>query len=169
MAISVRLNPREEHEAKILARDTTKICRMQNTTPRGEEGRDESDLLGTRAEFAVAKLFGLDRPKFNVLGDEGKDLWFGNQSIDVKFTQGKGETDLIFDSLEAFRADVAILVTSDGDDFIVHGGVSKERFDSASYEKRKFFGMKMCMNVTELCPIEAVWKHLRQQQIKEDL
>lgn len=168
MAISVRLSPREEHEALILSRDTTKICRMQDTTPRGEDGRDQSDHVGCRAEFAVAKLLGLDPPKFNVLGDEGKDLWFGNQSIDVKHTGGK-ETDLIFDSLEAFRADAAILVTSNEGEFVVHGGVSKERFTRDAYLKSKKFGMKMCLNVSEISPIETLWKYLRQQQIKEDL
>jgi len=166
MAISVRLSPREEHEALLLARDTTKICRMQNTNPRGEDGRDENEIRGARAEFAVAKLFGLDPPKFNVLGDEGKDLWFGDTSIDVKFTKTE---ELIFDSLDSFRADVAILVTQKGSDLVVQGGIRRENFASVCKEKEKLYGTKLCVDLTSLAKPEAIWRSLREKQIKEGL
>lgn len=166
MTISVSLSAQEEHEAKLLARDTTKICRMQKTNPRGEEGRDENELLGCRAEFAVAKLYGLEKPRFNVLGDDGKDLWFGNKSIDVKFTKTE---DLIFDSLDSFKADVAILVTNKGEELMVHGGIGRENFSSVCKEKSLKYGVKLCVEKADLVPPDVVWGHLRQMQIKEGI
>ena len=165
MGISVSLSAKEEHDALLLGRDTTKICRMQNTKPRGEEGRDDSDIRGARAEFAVAKLYGLEKPKFNVLGDEGKDLWFGNTSIDVKWTKTE---ELIFDSLDAFKADVAILVTSKGSDLMIHGGISRKEFIGKYEERQKKYGTKLCVDAVDLAPPELVWVHLRQKQIKEE-
>lgn len=164
MGISVRLSAREEHEAKLLGRDTTKICRMQSTRPRGEEGRDDSDIAGARAEFAVAKLFGLEKPKFNVLGDEGKDLWFGDKSIDVKFTK---TNELIFDSLDSFKADIAVLVTPKGNELLVQGGISRRAFTGKFKERQKKYGIKLCVDLEDLTPPETLWKHLREEQIRE--
>ena len=161
--VSVRLSRREFHEATTLGMDTTKICRMQNTNPRGEEGRGESDILGALAEFAVAKLYGADKPRLNVVNDGGLDLWVGNTSIDVKYTRTGL---LIFDSLEHFKADIAVLVcaTDEDDLFNVVGGVSQSAFAQRCFKKDLKYGSKLVMEGKALSPPEKVWLFLNESR-----
>ena len=161
--VRVRLSRREFHEATTLGMDTTKICRMQNTNPRGEQGRDNSDVLGALAEFAVAKLYGADKPRLNVVSDGGLDLWVGDVSIDVKCTR----TDLlIFDSLDHFKADIAVLVraTDEDDLFDVVGGVSQSAFAQRCFKKDLKYGSKFVMEGKALSPPEKVWLFLNESR-----
>jgi len=157
--VRVSLSRKEFHEATTLGQDTTKVCRMQNTTPRGEEGRGDSDINGALAEFAVAKLYGADKPRLNIVNDGGLDLWVNDKSIDVKYTR----TDLlIFDSLAKFKADIAVLVcpTEQPDTFSVVGGVSRDSFADRCFEQTMKYGSKLVMKSESLSPPEKIWLFL---------
>ena len=109
----------------------------------------QSEIDGARAEYAVSKLYGLDRPTLNILGDGGKDLWFGDLSVDVKFTK---TDDLIFDDVDAFKADVAVL-GNHGDDprsLMVVGCVSRGEFASRATPQKRKYGMKLCMGAEDV-------------------
>lgn len=159
--MKVRLSEREVHQAASLGRDTTSVCRMQNTKPRGESGRDSSDINGARAEFAVAKLFGIDQPTLNIAGDGHIDLWLGNISIDVKWTASPY---LIFDDMSRFQADVAVLVRDTEDPSVLHvdGVISRSRFESECDLKDMKYGTKLVVSKDALWPIESLWSHWRE-------
>ena len=132
--IMVRLNNQELHDAERLGADTDAICqKVMGYKPRDPgSNKVQSEVDGARAEFAVSKLYGLDKPTLNILGDGGKDLWFGGLSVDVKFTN---TDDLIFDDVDACKADVAVLVRNHGDDprsMNVVGCVSRGEFAASS-------------------------------------
>ena len=136
--IVVRLTDQELHEAERLGADTDAICQVMGYKPRDPgSNKVQSEVDGARAEFAVAKLYALDKPTLNILGDGGKDLWFGGISLDVKFTN---TNDLIFDDVDAFKAGVAVLVKNHGDDprmLNVIGCVSRDVFAANSTAQQK--------------------------------
>lgn len=158
--ILVKLSDQELHGAERLGADTDAICqKVMGYKPRDPgSNKVQSEIDGARAEYAVAKLYGLDAPSLNILGDGGKDLWFGGLSIDVKFTN---TDDLIFDDVDAFKADVAVLVRNHGDDprtLSVVGCVSRSEFAAKSEAQKRKYGTKLCMKAIDLSPPEALWR-----------
>ena len=158
--IVVRLSDQELHEATHLGIDTDAVCqKLMGFKPR-DPGHDklQSEINGARAEFAVAKLYGLDKPTLNIMGDGGKDLWFGGLSVDVKFTD---TDDLIFDSLKAFEAEAAVLVSNHGDDpcsLRVIGCVHRDKFAANHTAGERLYGPKIWMKACDLSPPESLWR-----------
>ena len=77
----IELSKEDAHSAQLMGADTVKICEMQGFPPRLEnekQSRTDANILGFKAEFAVARVLGLDPPVVNVLTDGGVDLWFGD-------------------------------------------------------------------------------------------
>ena len=158
--ILVNLSEQELHGAERLGADTDAVCqKLMGYKPRDAgSNKLQSEVDGARAEYAVAKLYALDAPTLNILGDGGKDLWFGGLSIDVKFTNTE---DLIFDSVDAFKADVAVLVKNHGDDprrLMVVGCVSRSEFAAKCKASERKYGWKMCMKASDLSPPESLWR-----------
>jgi hypothetical protein len=121
----------------------------------------ELDLIGIKAEMAVAKLLSLDYMAARLGVDDGSDLWFGDVSIDVKasiYPTGK----LLFKSLEAFRADCAILVTTTKEDDVmsVIGGISRSLFTTGHTVSDLGRGECLTMEQHEIWPIEEMWLRL---------
>ena len=166
--ILVMLSNQELHEAECLGADTDAICqKVMGYTPRDPgSNKVQSEVDGARAEHAVAKLYGLEKPTLNILGDGGKDLWFGGLSVDVKFTN---TDDLIFDSADAFKSDVAVLVRNYGEDprsLTVVGCVSRGEFAASSTVQERKYGTKLCMKASELSPPESLWRAARQREVR---
>lgn len=165
--IMVRLSEQELHDAERLGADTDAICqKVMGYKPRDPgSNKLQSEVDGARAEFAVAKLYATDKPRLNILGDGGKDLWFGGLSIDVKFTN---TDDLIFDDVGAFRADVAVLVKNYGDDprsLTVVGCVSRGEFVENCETQQRKYGAKLCMKASDLAPPEALWRFATERAV----
>jgi hypothetical protein len=106
------------------------------------------NLMGYLGEKAVAKAYQVPVDR-RVLtgGDEGHDLVINNKKIQVKTsTLDK----LIFNALELFTADYAILVTLIGDrqqphinsKFKIWGAISKEDFMRVCYQKDYGYGVR---------------------------
>lgn len=106
------------------------------------------NLMGYLGEKAVAKAYQVPVDS-RVLtgGDEGHDLVINGRKIQVKTsTLNK----LIFNALELFTADYAILVTLIGDrqqphinsKFKIWGAISKEDFKKVCYQKDYGYGMR---------------------------
>jgi len=158
----VRLTPQELHAAVTLGKDTHAICGLQGLKPRDANGKEQSEIDGARAEYAVAKLFGLEPPSLNVGSDGGIDLWFGERSIDVKFTKTDS---LIFDNVDSFKADIAVLVRNFGDDpsaLGVVGCIGREAFAERSTLEDRKYGPKLCMKSEELLPPERLWREIKK-------
>jgi len=114
------------------------------------------NLMGYLGEKAVAKAYQV--PVDNRVltgGDEGHDLVINGKKIQVKTsTLDK----LIFNALELFTADYAILVTLIGDrqqphinsKFKIWGAISKEDFKQVCYQKDYGYGMRFVCNTEHL-------------------
>ena len=162
----IAISKQDAHTAEMLGRDTVKICEMQGFDPRLEnekQSRVDANIAGYKAEFAVARLLNVDPPTFNILSDGGVDLWFYDCSIDVKLS-GYERGALIFDSLDKFRAQMAVLVgtTKDPNVFRVNGWTSKKEFAEKSVEHNYSYGPRRKMEADEMLPIEELWRRVSE-------
>lgn len=157
----VRLSKQDCHTAEILGTDTVALCEMQGFPPRLDnerQSRVEANVYGFKAEIAVARLFDIEPPTINVVTDGGVDLWLGERSIDVKFSN-RERGPLIFDSLEKFRADYAVLVgrTDEPDVMRINGYISRGGFEVISRRHDFGYGPRLFIEADELEPIERLW------------
>lgn len=164
----VRLSKRDLHDSKLMGADTVKLCEMQGFPPRLEnekQSRTDANILGFKAEFAVARVLGLDPPVVNVLTDGGVDLWFGDVSIDVKVTN-RIDGPLVFDNMKKFQADVAVLVgATDSQDILkINGCMSRKEFELKSYSKDFGYGEREVVDAKDLHPIEWLWLKFMQKR-----
>ena len=164
----VKLSRRDLHDARLMGADTVKLCEMQGFPPRLEnekQSRTEANILGFKAEFAVARVLGLDPPVVNVLTDGGVDLWFGDVSIDVKVTN-RIDGPLVFDSMEKFQSDVAVLVGATDDERVlkINGCMSRKEFEWKAYRKDFGYGEREVVDVKDLYPIEWLWLKFMQKR-----
>lgn len=161
--VKIRLTRQEMSEA---AQGATMRWQMARASGIGNQKRadlsdNDLDLIGIKAEMAAAKLLSLDYTAAKLGVDDGSDLWFGDVSIDVKATlypTGK----LLFKSLEAFRADCAILVTKTQEDDVmsVVGGISRKAFTEGHTVSDLGKGECLTMEQNEIWPIEQLWLRL---------
>ena len=166
----VRLSKQDAHSSKILGADTVKLCEMQGFKPRLEnesQSRVEANIYGFKAEFAVARLLDLTPPTINVVSDGGVDLWFGDTSIDVKFTNSEFGP-LVFDTVPKFRAQIAVLVgrTEDPNEMRINGWVDRRTFKKECNPVNCGYGDRLKMEHEELFPIETLWKRLMETKFK---
>ena len=167
----VKLSRQDVHSSELMGADTVKLCEMQGFPPRLEnerQSRVEANVFGFKAEFAVARLFSTNLPVVNVLTDGGIDLWFCGISIDVKFTN-KEHGPLIFDSMEKFKADAAVLVgrTKDDDVMRINGCVSRKVFGEESYAHDFGYGGRLVMDIDQLRPVEWLWRNAMEYKFSQ--
>lgn len=167
--VKIRLSRQEMSEA---SQGATMRWQMARASGIGNQKRAgvsdaELDLVGIKAEMAVAKLLSLDYMAARLGVDDGSDLWFGGVSIDVKasiYPTGK----LLFKSLKSFRADCAILVTTTNDDDVmsVIGGISRSLFATDHAVTDLGRGECLTMEQDEIWPIEQMWLRLCEVRYK---
>ena len=168
--MQIKLSKPELHKAECLGRDTVAICKMMKFDPRLEndnQSRVDANILGYKAEIAIAKLYGLDYPSLNIVSDGGLDLWLGEFSIDSKWTS---TSDLIFDSMEKFESDFAVGVTSVSEDVMeVHGFVSRGKFGRCAVTKNYKYGDRLAMPLADLASPELLWKYAATEKFKPEV
>ena len=168
----ITINKRDAHQSQLMGADTVKLCEMQGFPPRLEnkrQSRVDANILGFKAEFAIARLFQIDPPTVNVLTDGGVDLWFDDISIDVK-TTNKEYGPLVFDNPDKFQAEIAVLVgqTEHENTLRINGWMDRAFFLSNSTPHDYGYGPRIKMEIDELRPIEQLWKGLMQRRFKND-
>jgi len=166
----VKLNNQDIHSAEIMGTDTAKLCELQGFSPRLDnkrQSRAEANVFGFKAEFAVARLLGVDPPTVNVVSDGGVDLWFEQVSIDVKFHNAEFGS-LIFDSMDKFKSRIAILVGKTADPTVmrINGWIDRKRFEVERYEKDFGYGVRLAMDHDHLLAIEELWRVLMEYRFK---
>ena len=116
------------------------------------------DLLGVKAELAVAKCLGI--PHFHQPGfDDGSDMYLGDISIDVKATfHASGH--LLFRTAEHFKASCAVLVTStDADDvMLLAGWLPRKQFLERAFEIDLGGGPTLACRQNKLLPMSELWQ-----------
>jgi hypothetical protein len=101
----------------------------------------ERNLVGLLGEYAVAKYFREPMDLFIDLGGDNNitDLVIGNMTTSVKCSYYAESPHLIFNTLDEFRQDVAILASVlEPSRVQLHGWTSRERF--RELHKRRDFG-----------------------------
>lgn len=164
----VRLSKQDAHASELMGADTVKLCEMQGFPPRLENDRQsrvEANIYGFKAEFAVARVLGVDPPTVNVLTDGGIDLWFDDISIDVKFTN-RDDGPLIFDSPDKFKADCAVLVSKTNDPLAmrVRGAIGKKAFLAQAKTHDFGYGDRLVIEAQDIHPVEWLWRHLTERR-----
>ena len=166
----IKLSKQDVHSSEIMGADTVKLCEMQGFKPRLENDRQsrvEANVYGFKAEFAVARLLGVETPTVNVVSDGGVDLWFEGVSIDVKFNNAEFGN-LIFDNMDKFKSKIAVLVgkTSDPDVMRVNGWISRKKFGGSHFQKDFGYVSRCVMKHHDLLDIESLWKVLMEYRFK---
>ena len=168
MVLNVRLTRSEMSEAKQAAALRWQLARASGVVNQRKDIRSDADidLLGLKAEMAVAKALQLPYRASDLGIDSGADMWSEDVSIDVKATYHKSGK-LLFKSLDSFVAEYAILVTiSDDEDLMrIVGGMGRDRFKLEAVETD--LGRGICWVVPQdiLTPIEGVWLTLTQWRL----
>tara|TARA_R110002072_G_scaffold55478_2_gene144543 strand:- start:850 stop:1356 length:507 start_codon:yes stop_codon:yes gene_type:complete len=164
----VKLSRQDIHSSEVMGADTVKLCEMQGFSPRLENDRQsrvEANIYGFKAEFAVARLLGADLPTVNVVSDGGVDAWVDDISIDVKFNNAEFGK-LIFDNMDKFKAQVAVLVGKTADPAVmrVNGWVGRKTFMEKSVSHNFGYGDRLVMNDSDLYSIETLWRKLAEKR-----
>ena len=159
--MKIKLTKQELHECQLLGQDTVKICKMQKLSPRlqtSDENRVMSNVMGFKAEYAVAKVLGCKLPTLNVVTDGGVDLWVDDIGIDVKYTK-RTDGDLIFDSFDDFKAEVAVLVATTSNPEVVDivGWLDRNTFEKKAEDHDYGYGARKVVSSKELLPLENLW------------
>jgi hypothetical protein len=165
----VTLTPQELAEAHKAASGRWQLSRAAGIANqrRAAQTDAEIDLLGIKAEIAVAKVLNCDYSPFHMGVDSGMDMWHGQASIDIKATF-HGDGSLLFKSREAFKADCAILATKTDDEAKIRiiGGCSRQRFMREAENVNLGHGPCWIIQQQDLSPIEAVWRILTEERYK---
>ena len=161
--MQIILSAAELEQCKKAAARRTNYARSSNIKNQ-RFAKDQSDLsvdyIGMVGELAVAKALGLQMDFDKVGVDYGIDFIYGNLKVDVK-TRSYPNTELIFKSHEAFKAQVAILARFKREDCVdILGCISRKRFKKHS--KPAVYG---CLGVSlnHLQPIEKLISYTQEQ------
>jgi hypothetical protein len=167
--ITITLTPQEMSDAAKAASGRWQLSRAAGIANQRKAAQSDAeiDLLGIKAEIAVAKILNCDYSPFHMGIDNGMDMWHGQASIDIKATFHESGS-LLFKSREAFRANCAILATKTDDETKIRiiGGCSRNRFMREAENVDLGRGACWIMQQRNLSPIEAVWRILTEERYK---
>tara|TARA_B100000497_G_scaffold4300_1_gene4435 strand:- start:890 stop:1402 length:513 start_codon:yes stop_codon:yes gene_type:complete len=168
MVLNVRLTRSEMSEVKQAAALRWQLARASGVANQRKDIRSDADidLLGLKAEMAVAKALQLPYRASDLGIDSGADMWSEDVSIDVKATYHKSGK-LLFKSLDSFVAEYAILVTISDDEDVMRivGGMGRDRFKLEAVETDLGRGICWVAPQDILTPIEGVWLALTQWRL----
>ena len=168
MVLNVRLTRSEMSEVKQAAALRWQLARASGVVNQRKDIRSDADidLLGLKAEMAVAKALQLPYRASDLGIDSGADMWSEDVSIDVKATYHKSGK-LLFKSLDSFVAEYAILVTISDDEDVMRivGGMGRDRFKLEAVETGLGRGICWVAPQDILTPIEGVWLTLTQWRL----
>jgi hypothetical protein len=134
---------------------------MGGAVPRWEDADDgsnriENNVMAYRGEILFARLFGLDKPTLNVLGDSGVDAWVGDLGVDVKVSR---QNALIFDKNKfAGEAAVAFQQTEKDNVLKLMGWITKADFYQRCYSHDYGHGERDVVKGENLERIETLWR-----------
>ena len=165
----VKLSPRDVSMCEQAAAFRWQLARASGVVnQRRDQGRTDGDLdlLGIKAEMAVAKVFDIDYSPFNFGVDSGKDMWLGDISIDVKATFHKTGK-LLFKSDDAFKAHCAVLVCQHEDNILdVVGYAPRSTFLRERQEADLGHGIGVYVEQDSLRPMHDLWRVYTEHRLK---
>ena len=129
--MQVIMSEAELEQCKNAAARRTNYARSTNIKNQ-RFAKDQSDLsvdyIGIIGELAVAKVLGLEMDFDKVGVDYGIDFIYGDLKVDVK-TRSHPKTELIFKSMKAFKAQVAVVAKFKPENCVeILGCISRKKF-----------------------------------------
>ena len=165
----VKLSPKEMSMCEQAATLRWQLARASNVAnQRRDQIRSDGDidLIGVKAEMAVAKVFDIDYNPFQLGVDSGKDLWLGDISVDVKATF-HGDGRLLFKTRNAFKADCAVLVcVNDPEILDVVGCITKKTFRKECQEGDLGHGACVYVWQESLQALPDLWLAFTERRLK---
>jgi hypothetical protein len=161
----VKLSRQEESQCKQASRMRWQMNRASGIEQQRKAPQDagDIDLLGIRAECAVAKALSLDFNPYHLGIDSGADLFAGNISIDVKARFNGSNT--LFGRPEKFRADVVVSCEQVKDGIGIVGWASKQRFLERAQVRDLGHGETMALPDSELTDISVLWREITARRV----
>jgi hypothetical protein len=169
MVLDVRLTRAEMAMAEQAATLRWQLARASGVGNQRRDARSDADidLIGVKAEMAVAKVLQLPYAAAAMGVDSGADMWSEDVGIDVK-ASFHPDGRLLFKSKEAFKADSAVLVvaTAEADVMRVVGGIGRDRFQVDAEEVDLGRGPCWIVPTEKLASIEDIWLGLTQRRVR---
>ena len=161
----VQLSRKEESQCEQAGRMRSQMNRASGVPVSrvAPESAGDIELLGIRAECAVAKALDLDFNPYHLGIDSGADLFAGDVSIDVKARFTGSYT--IFGKPEKFRADVVVSCEQAGDKIGILGWASKQRFLERAQVRDFGHGKTMALPDSELTDISVLWREITARRV----
>jgi len=161
----VNLSRKDASEATLFAKDVIKLKELQDIgTRKLSMSRLDSNVIGFKAEYAVARVFDADLPSLHLINDGGVDIWLENIAVDVKVTNHK-DSNLIFQSMDKFRADVALFVVQLGENkFDLVGWITRGAFERQSKRRDFGYGDRLFVSPENLQPIGKLWEKIQEKR-----
>jgi hypothetical protein len=159
----VEMLARGRHFLKDIVMPDRKLIDWNNT-------QSEADILGVMGEYAVSKYLSIPMDtEVNLQGDGGEvDLWLGDWSIQVKSTKYDNGR-LVFNSKDEMKAliDVLTICNIQKQTVNIVGYISNKDLQQKMYEKDLGFGVRYCIDQTDLKDISwLVFYYLEWKKTK---
>lgn len=162
----VTLNEKEQAYCQKIGSDRYNLSRQQGLKQlRIDDSPLDVETLGVEGEFVFAKVFGFNYPTAEG-ADGGVDFEEGGLTIDVKAAH-KEYYNLIFRSLESFKADTAVLVVKVSDNtFRIVGVISRKKFEeiAGSMPSRP---ESYIVKQKDLFPLKNLWDEIGKRRFQD--
>lgn len=161
----VTLTDKEKEYCRKVGKARYDLSREQNLTQlRIDDSPLDVEALGVEGEFVFAKVFGFDYPTADG-ADGGVDFEEGGLTIDVK-AASQEHYNLIFRSLESFKADTAVLVVKVSDNTLrLVGVISRKKFEEIAGNmpsRPESYIVKQ----KDLFPLKNLWDEIGKRRFK---
>lgn len=153
------------HYAAVMQGVKEMLNRTGHVANRRISGRGDFEIhhSGLLAELAVAKFLGVPmHTALTMFGDGGTDLEYNGRTIQVKQTNFREEVSngtkyLVFNKLEDFNTNFAVLCTTDSPSSMrIDGVVSKKKFVEGHTTHDFTYGLRYVYPAKKLAPIEKL-------------
>lgn len=166
----VNIPPQDMSRCRQAATGRWQLARMSGVgNQRRDNNRSDNDIdfLGVRAEYSVAKVFGLEYSPTALGIDDGADMWSDDVSIDVKstfHTNGR----MLFKSVDAFKASVCVLVSATPieSQMDVRGWAARSDFAAMSQTDDLGHGLCRVLENDKLRDLSVLWQFLVERKVK---
>lgn len=162
----VTLNEKEQAYCQKIGSDRYNLSRQQGLKQlRIDDSPLDVETLGVEGEFVFAKVFGFNYPTAEG-ADGGVDFEEGGLTIDVKAAH-KEYYNLIFRSLESFKADTAVLVVKVSDNTLrIVGVISRKKFEEMAGNmpsRPESYIVKQ----KDLFPLKNLWDEIGKRRFQD--
>ena len=156
---SIRLTAEQRGLARAIAelRNSPKVdAGVQSKKLLRDRGEFETHLMGVEAELAFSSLVGGEMDlSLSMSGDSGHDVRVGPYRVEVKCRRQRGYSFALM-GLGSMRSDAGALVYQCGDEYVVHGVISREKFRRVAVRRDYGYGPRLVAEPSEFTDWSAL-------------